>query len=97
MLCATAERFYPRMTNEVSVVRFATRARARLLTANPGEVLAQYGLPPRYFYLPNQFWRHKIIRVVVDALAIVKKRGFDVVVAVSGSRKIRVKQTISIT
>ena len=56
-----------------------------LLTANPSDVLAQYGLPPKYFYLPNQFWRHKNHQVVVDALAILKKRGPDVVVAASGS------------
>jgi glycosyltransferase involved in cell wall biosynthesis len=49
--------------------------------------LAQYGLPPKYFYLPNQFWRHKNHQVVVDALTILKKRRFDVVVASSGARE----------
>jgi glycosyltransferase involved in cell wall biosynthesis len=50
-------------------------------------VLAHYGLPPKYFYLPNQFWRHKNHQVVVDALAVLRKRGLDVVVAASGSPK----------
>jgi glycosyltransferase involved in cell wall biosynthesis len=76
---------YPDLTNDVSVVRFATRPAPDLMTANPPDVLAQYGLPPRYFYLPNQFWRHKNHQVVVDALTILKKGGFDVVVAASGS------------
>jgi glycosyltransferase involved in cell wall biosynthesis len=80
-------KFYPHMTNEVSVVRFATRPEAVLLTANPSDVLAHYGLPPKYFYLPNQFWRHKNHQVVVDALAVLRKRGLDVVVAASGSPK----------
>jgi glycosyltransferase involved in cell wall biosynthesis len=77
--------FYPSLANEVSVVRFAAQPAAGLLTANVPDVLAKYGLPQRYFYLPNQFWRHKNHQIVIDALTIVKKRGGDVVVAVSGS------------
>jgi glycosyltransferase involved in cell wall biosynthesis len=78
-------KFYPSSADDVSVVRFATQPAPGLLTANPSDVLAQYSLPPGYFYLPNQFWRHKNHQVVVDALAVLKKRGFDVVVAASGS------------
>ena len=77
--------FYPSLANDISVVRFATQPAPGLLTANPPDILAQYDLPPEYFYLPNQFWRHKNHQVVVDALTILKKRGFDVVVAASGS------------
>jgi hypothetical protein len=67
------------------VVRFATQPAPDLLIANPPDVLAQYALPPKYFYLPNQFWRHKNHQVVVNALTILKRRGFDVVVASSGA------------
>jgi len=80
-------KFYPRLTNGISVVRFATQPTPALLTADPSSILAQYGLPPKYFYLPNQFWRHKNHQIVVDALTILKKRGLDVVVAASGSPK----------
>jgi hypothetical protein len=66
-------------------VRFATQPQPELLTANPSDVIEQYGLPSTYFYLPNQFWRHKNHQVVVDALAILAKRGDNVVVAASGS------------
>jgi glycosyltransferase involved in cell wall biosynthesis len=78
-------RFYPRLAKEISVVRFATRPAPTLLTTNPGEVLAHYDLPSKYFYLPNQFWRHKNHQVVVDALTILKTRGFDAVVVASGN------------
>lgn len=78
-------KFYPRLTNGISVVRFATQPAPAHLTANPSEILALYGLPPKYFYLPNQFWRHKNHQAVIEALTILKKRGFDVVVAASGS------------
>jgi glycosyltransferase involved in cell wall biosynthesis len=77
--------FYPRLPGGVSVVRFAALPALSQLAANPSEVLAQYGLPPRYFYLPNQFWRHKNHQVVVDALSILKRRDFDAVIASSGA------------
>jgi len=82
---ADLKRFYPGLANGVSVVRFATEPPASLLTTNPSDVIASYGLPPHYFYLPNQFWRHKNHRVVVAALDLLKRRGLDVVVAASGN------------
>jgi glycosyltransferase involved in cell wall biosynthesis len=78
------QRFYPRSTNEISVIRFATQPAPDLLTANPPDIVARYGLPPKYFYLPNQFWRHKNHQVVVDALVLQRERGSDIVVAASG-------------
>ncbi|MDH2398947.1 glycosyltransferase family 1 protein [Bradyrhizobium sp. SSUT18] len=78
-------RSFPGISNGVSVVRFATEPPVSLLATQPFEVTAHYGLPPRYFYLPNQFWRHKNHQIVVDALDLLKCRGLDVVVAASGS------------
>jgi glycosyltransferase involved in cell wall biosynthesis len=80
-------KLYPRLTNDISVVRFATQPEAALLTTNPVEILTKYGLPLGFFYLPGQFWRHKNHQVVIDALTILKERGRDVVVAASGSAK----------
>jgi glycosyltransferase involved in cell wall biosynthesis len=80
-------KFYPGVAGNVSVVRFATQPAPDLLTANSSQVRMKYGLPSKYFYLPNQFWRHKNHQVVVDALTILKKRRFDVVVAATGSTK----------
>ncbi|MGV7214019.1 glycosyltransferase family 4 protein [Bradyrhizobium sp. UFLA05-112] len=78
-------KFYPGLRNGVSVVRFATEPPPSLLATNPLDVLAQHELPRRFFYLPNQFWRHKNHQLVVDALDLLKRRGFDAVVAASGS------------
>jgi glycosyltransferase involved in cell wall biosynthesis len=79
-------KFYPGSSNDISVVRFATWPAAGSLTADPSAVMAHYNLPSCYFYLPNQFWRHKNHQVVIDALALLKRRGLDVVVAASGSK-----------
>ena len=45
----------------------------------------EYQLPPTFFYLPNQFWKHKNHMVVIEALGLLKRQGVDVVVAVTGN------------
>jgi glycosyltransferase involved in cell wall biosynthesis len=82
-------KFYPGAKNEVCLVRFATGPSPAFLTADPAEVVAQYQLPEKYFYLPNQFYTHKNHEVVVDALAILAQRGFNAVVCASGSTEDR--------
>jgi glycosyltransferase involved in cell wall biosynthesis len=79
-------KFYPGSASDVSVVRFATGPAASSLSADPAAVVAQYNLSSRYFYLPNQFWRHKNHQIAVDALAVLKRRGLDVVIAATGSQ-----------
>jgi glycosyltransferase involved in cell wall biosynthesis len=79
------DRFYPSLKGRARVVRFATSPPAALLSADPATVLREYGLPACFFYLPNQFYRHKNHQVVIDALAILKQQGVEIVVAVSGS------------
>ena len=77
-------RFYPRSRNQMSVVRFASCPTEDLLAVDPREVVSLYELPERYFYLPNQFWRHKNHQLVLDALTILAGRGIKPVVVVSG-------------
>lgn len=81
--------YYPRARNRISVVRFATRPPDAFLKTDPLEVIATYHLPPNYFYLPNQFYRHKNHQLVIDALGILKGRGVDVLVCASGSTEDR--------
>jgi glycosyltransferase involved in cell wall biosynthesis len=77
--------FYPNLVNNVCVLQFASEPPVSLLATDPFETLAQYGLPPKFFYLPNHLWRHKNHQIVVDALELLKRRGLDVVVVASGS------------
>ncbi|MDT4740715.1 glycosyltransferase family 1 protein [Bradyrhizobium sp. WYCCWR 12699] len=76
--------FYPRAGNQMSVVRFASRPTDDLLAVNPHGIIRLYDLPEQYFYLPNQFWRHKNHKLVLNALALLANRGIKAVVAVSG-------------
>jgi glycosyltransferase involved in cell wall biosynthesis len=81
------DQFYPSRKKKARVVRFATYPIAALLSVAPAEVIEKYGLPPCFFYLPNQFYKHKNHQVVIDALEIAKLRGLDLVVAASGSSR----------
>jgi glycosyltransferase involved in cell wall biosynthesis len=78
--------FYPNAKGKTVVVRFATRPPPALLAQDPGEVIAGYGLPANYFYLPNQFYAHKNHALVAVALKILAGQGREAVVAVSGSK-----------
>lgn len=78
------EKFYPRARGRTAVARFAV-----LPALHPGAqdalVQQRYGLPARFFYLPNQFWTHKNHLRVVDALQLLRARGRQVAVAASGN------------
>ena len=46
----------------------------------------KFNLPDKYFFLPNQFWKHKNHQIVFTALTILSKRGLpDVTVICTGN------------
>jgi glycosyltransferase involved in cell wall biosynthesis len=69
------ERFYPSARARGHVVRFAIDLDINPFFARGEEMRATYQLPSRFFYLPNQFWRHKNHDVIVAALARLKANG----------------------
>ncbi|MGD9920010.1 MAG: glycosyltransferase family 4 protein [Pseudorhodoplanes sp.] len=69
------ERFYPAARGRSHVVRFAIDLDVTPYLARSDEMRAIYNLPERFFFLPNQFWRHKNHGVVVEALAILAQKG----------------------
>jgi len=78
------EIYYPGSREKLHVVPFAVELPPEATTAAEGTA-QKYGLPSRYFYLPNQFWAHKNHRVIIDAVGILKQRGVDVTIAASGA------------
>jgi len=79
------ESFYPASRGSTHVVRFAVQTRP--IDDRVARAIAEgYGLPSKFFYLPNQFWHHKNHECVIRALQILKKRGEPVVVAVTGKQ-----------
>jgi glycosyltransferase involved in cell wall biosynthesis len=49
------------------------------------EVQSAHGFSGRFFFLPNQFWRHKNHRVVFEAIHLLKQRGIDALVLCTGN------------
>ena len=80
------ERFYPSTRGRTHVVRFAVPPATAIDAVAARAVADGYGLPASFFFLPNQFWKHKNHECVIGALRILKARGREVVVAVSGKQ-----------
>ena len=83
----TCETLYPSTVGRTHVVRFAVPPPAITPTAAQARAVAdRHQLPAHYFFMPNQFWQHKNHLLVVDALALLKRRGQNIVVAASGKQ-----------
>jgi glycosyltransferase involved in cell wall biosynthesis len=73
--CDDLERFYPSARGRGHVVRFAIDLDTAAFVARGSEMRALYKLPEHYFFMPNQFWRHKNHGVILAALARLKAEG----------------------
>ena len=78
------ETFFPRSMGRTSVVRSAMLPPNLSDDDGAQAIASSYQLPERYFYLPNQFWKHKNHRTVIEALRILRQKGNSTVVAASG-------------
>ena len=76
--------FYRLPDSQVHVVRFGVPYISEPEPAARSEVIRKYELPDDFYFLPNQFWKHKNHLRVVEALHLLKQQGRDVVIAVSG-------------
>jgi hypothetical protein len=79
---AACKRYYPDAAENVRAVRFAVPAPAPMAVGEARAVADRYGLPERYFCMPNQYWKHKNHRLVVDAMALARQqhgRSFTVI------------------
>ncbi|QFY62013.1 glycosyltransferase family 4 protein [Rhizobium grahamii] len=78
------EHYYPSTRGRIGVVHFAIEPSAVASPVEARGIAQSYGLPDQFFFMPNQFWRHKNHDRVLDALAILKTRGIQTVIAASG-------------
>lgn len=77
--------FYPYLRAKLDVVNFSTHVPIEFLAKNPFKTHKKYGIPDKYFYLPNQFWVHKNHSVAIRALAELKMRGVNISLVMTGS------------
>jgi len=52
--------------------------------SDPGGTVAKYHLPEKFALVASQFWQHKNHRVVVEAVALLKRRGAQLPVVMTG-------------
>jgi glycosyltransferase involved in cell wall biosynthesis len=77
---ADFRQFYPDFRGRTEVLRFAVTPFD--LPSDDAAVLGN--VPPRYFLVCNQFWRHKNHAIVFEALRILKDRGVNPSVLCTG-------------
>jgi glycosyltransferase involved in cell wall biosynthesis len=78
-------RIDPAFAARAEILRFVADVLPRDRTPDPAPVLADHGVSGPYLLLPNQFWAHKNHLVVVEALALLKARGFAPLVVATGN------------
>ena len=81
------EDFAPEWKDKVRVVPFAASIEERLLSMDPAACSARYNLPEKFFFMPNQFWKHKNHMVVLDALAIASRKNDAMTVVFTGNMR----------
>lgn len=80
------QNFYPKVKQRVQAVRFAVRTSQQIEDIEARDVAKSYGLPERYFFMPNQFWAHKNHMLVLKALKILHCRGETFTVVATGKQ-----------
>jgi glycosyltransferase involved in cell wall biosynthesis len=79
------ERFIDKQAFKARLASFVAQIPANIYDIDPATVCARYHLPQRFFYLPNQFWKHKNHQIIVEALAIAVERHPEVTVVCTGN------------
>jgi hypothetical protein len=75
----------PEYKDKVQVIPFAAWIPDNIQSEDPGDILKEYHLPEKFYYLPNQFWKHKNHGMVLNALEISLRFDPNITVAASGS------------
>lgn len=77
--------FRPDAIDKVRVFHFASGLHEQGST-DP-TLLSRYGIERPYFHLPNQFWMHKNHITVIEALAIIRRKGRSICVVATGNTR----------
>jgi len=81
------EKFSPNNVNKARVLHFVADIDPEVYKKTDeikSFMIEKYDLPEKYFYVPNQFWKHKNHKVVFEAINELKKNGTDINVVFTG-------------
>jgi glycosyltransferase involved in cell wall biosynthesis len=74
----------PSYSQKGRVIHFVAGVDAEVYEKDPAWVCREYELSDKFFYLPNQFWKHKNHELVLDALEIARSAAPDIQVVSTG-------------
>jgi glycosyltransferase involved in cell wall biosynthesis len=80
--------FAPSYVDRVRVLQFVSQPEESYLKIDKGDhqaLLLKYQIPNNYFYLPNQFWKHKNHLIAFNAVKILRDSGIDICLVCTGS------------
>lgn len=80
-------RIAPQAASKGRVLSFVSQVPAEIYNSDPAGVCERYNLPQRFFYLPNQFWKHKNHQVVLQALELLHAQHPDITVVCTGDTR----------
>ena len=67
------EHFYPAYANKAKVYQFFVPVEK--VEYDIRDLRKKYGIPEKFYFIPNQFWRHKNHKIVLEALKILSAKG----------------------
>ncbi len=82
-----AKDFAPQYINKVKVLQFVSQPNQKVFNLDKAYIKSleiKYGFKGKFFYLPNQFWKHKNHALVFEATKMLKDQGIDILILCSG-------------
>jgi glycosyltransferase involved in cell wall biosynthesis len=77
-------KFVPQYAGKSRVVPFPSLLAFEELAEDPAATRKKFNLPEKFALVANQFWAHKNHRLVIEALALLKRKGIDLPVVMTG-------------
>jgi len=84
------ENFSPENKHKTRVLQFVSIPPSEIFSESPvlkEEVYAKYGIHDKFFYIPNQLWKHKNHLTMFKAVKILKDKGININVICTGHSK----------
>jgi glycosyltransferase involved in cell wall biosynthesis len=82
------EAFAPQAVGKACILSFVAQTiDMNLMDADKKTIELKYGFSGKYFFLPNQFWKHKNHAIVIEALRLLKRKDKKILVLCSGLMK----------
>jgi len=82
-----AKNFLPEYIDKVKVLQFVSQPNNKVLTLTKEHLIhleKKYDFQGQFFYLPNQFWKHKNHMLIFQAIKMLKDKGIEVLILCSG-------------